>query len=280
MTQAIHRALCRIGTALTLILAAHGAAHAGLVTGVWDPQFGSPLTGMSWQVQAQVQVADACSNQADGIYTTASGPCSSTQFVNTWLRLFDTGLADPNNFFGVTANSSYFSFGNALSASSVRVVAGQVVGFDTGSVFGLTFSCYSPCSTDADFFSAIPSAEGNLFGLRLTTNGPELTCVHCAPTFADSLADYHAGGNPGRPDVISSNDGLKQFLVTYVDDGNGGVTPKYADANGNPLGALLDNTGTYLGQSIDINSQVPEPPALLMACTALAVLGFFSRRRT
>ena len=299
MFQALTRTLHRIGAALVLALAAQGAAHAGLVTGDWDPLFGAPLNNMSWQVKAEVLVPDACTNQPDGVYSTAAaGPCNGAnpatfKVLAVWLRLFDTGLANAGDFFTSTAHSNYFAWcdvakaadphcyntGNFFSASSVRVAAGQIVGFDTGSQFGQTFSCFAPCNNDALFFSAIPSAEGNLFGLKLTTNGPELTCKNCAPTFADSLADYHAGGNPARPDVKSTNAGLQQFLITNVSNGNGGQTPKFTDANGNPLGALLNSTGTYLGQSTSIGAAIPEPSALALALVALVAMSAFGRRR-
>ena len=114
-TLRLLRSLRTAALACFAAVSALGTAHAGLVTGNWDPQFGAYLPGLSWQVRAEVLVPDACSNQADGVYSTAIGACDNSnpatfKFLAVWLRLFDTAIANPNNFFGITANSSFFSW--------------------------------------------------------------------------------------------------------------------------------------------------------------------------
>ena len=270
ITKILHL-LRRVAFGLTLALAAHGSAHAGLVRGNFDPEFGAALPNLSWQVRTEWLVPNACSNSADGVYSTsAAGPCQSTisdpvRLLSVWVRWFNTDTGDPNNFFEYDAFGAYTGWcestwagtqsdcgGNTflfnqgsepLSASNVRVAQSQIVGFDTGITSFLTFN--------------LPTSAGtHQYDLGFTTNGPIFTCADCAPP------------------ATASNEDLRQFLVTYTDDA--GNVPKFTDSNGNALGALLDGNGTYLGQ---VPAVVPEPGTLVLALAALTAIGWSRRRR-
>ena len=119
---------------------------------------------------------------------------------------------------------------------------------------------------------------GNTFDLRFGLSGAKLTCLHCVDTFFNQPPPPT---NFNLPNIDSSTDGLVQFLITYTS--NDTSTPKFTDAQGNALGARLDGTGTYLGQSTSIDAQViaavPEPGALTLVLTALAGVGVVGLRR-
>ena len=157
-----------------------GQAHAGLVTGAWDPAFGPFLPNLNWAVRAELLIPNGCSNQADGVYSTASGACAASgiSVQNIWLRLYDTG-ADPNNFFGnnglTPPNSAVWSLGPfAWTFNNVRVAGQQIVGFDaTGAVVAQTV-----VSVSSVLYSFPGSAGGNLFSLAFMTNGPTLECLN------------------------------------------------------------------------------------------------------
>ena len=266
--------LRRLMTALTLALAVQGAAHAGLVTGNWDPQFGSFLPGLSWQVRAELLVPDACSNQADGIYGTGSGACqiAGSPFVNVWLRLFDTGLADPGDFFGsggISPNhSSYWILTSSYtSITNIRIASGQVVAFGAGSnTAAQTVVCtnFPICNPLESFPSA---AGGNLFELTFDTNGPKLACLHCRHNIADPMV-------LSDPDIYADTSGLSQFLVTYTSTDTS--TPKFTDDSGHALGARLDGAGNYRGQG---TTPLPEPGTVALLLAALGAAAVTTRRR-
>lgn len=254
---------------LGLVVLAQGPAHAGFVTGNWDPQFGAFLPGLSWQVKGLFTVSDACAAQANGDYA-ATGICATT-VNNLALRLFD-GPADPNNFFELSANSSNTDYQTnsvspGYSVTDVRVTNGQIVGFSAGRAdypgLGLTpiFS----------YFSA-PSSKSNIFGLTMSLNGPEMYCLAC-----DAINGYPAGSNNGNPNVYADKTQLTQFLVTYTDE----RAPKAGtDSSGNPIGARLDGRGNFLGLTTadGTPASVSEPGSLPLALAAMAAVAGISAR--
>lgn len=268
------QAFRRAALALGFVCLAPGAAHAGLVTGEWDPQFGPFLPGLSWQVRANLLVPNGCSNQSDGIYNTGDCAQANINVLDVWLRLYDTGFADPNDFFTVVGGntpdvdpvrSTYWTFGGGFNVTNVRVEAQQVVGFD--------MAVPSPAQTVVvylgDDYSYPSSAGGNLFGLSFGFNGPVLECFSCRQVINDPF---------GGDSVFASTTDLNQFLVTYTSEDTS--QPKFMDANGNALGARLDSNGVYLGQSTWAGGPVvPEPGALALVLTALAALGVARHRR-
>ena len=171
-------------------------AHAGLVRGTWDPDFGGSFTNLSWQVRAEWLVPNGCSNLADGVYSTSvAGPCESisdsVRMLAVWVRWFNTDAGDPNDFFqqvfpisGYTGycesvwatsqpdcnlgNTTMFTQGSEpLTASDVRVEASQIVGLNTNVITGF------------QTFGWPDSAGSHFWSLGFTTNGPVLTCTDC-----------------------------------------------------------------------------------------------------
>lgn len=259
----LKQALVALGIALGLL----GAAHAGLVSGRWHPPFGSFLPNLSWSASFDFLAPNACSNQADGDYGTTGNCALGSGYVQqVRLQLYNTS----------TEPSGYFELGSfAWNIGSVRVKNQQIIGIDTGTspVAELTYSF-----DGTNFFSNPSSAMGNTFDLSFGLSGAKLTCLHCVDTFFNQLpppTDFNL------PNIDSSTDGLVQFLITYTS--NDTSTPKFTDSNGGALGARLDGSGNYLGQSTAINgpvvASVPEPGALTLVLTALAGVGVASLRR-
>lgn len=253
--------------ALVAALASPFTAHAGLVTGNWDPLFGPFLPGLSYQVRAQFFVPDACSTQGDGTFS-AVGLCAGATVMSANLRLFD-GLADPNNFLQISANSFNFNMvpgiappaDGAFGVSQVRVLGGQVVGVAAGQMISGSVTAVSPVG--AIFVGIVPSALNNTFGLHFTAFGPVVTCFDCSNT--------GSGAIPANPDVVAGTAGLTQVLTTFNDNG----AARLADASGRAIGVRLDDTGRVVGLT---GTPVPEPGSLPLVLGALASAVWLRRR--
>lgn len=256
-------------SALVAALASPFAAQAGLVTGNWDPLFGSSLPGLSYQVKAEFFVPDACSAQGPGIFSVSSVACAGATVVSARLRLFDPG-SDPNDFFQTDSDSYWFDLAapNNYGVAEIRVQNQVVVGVSAGLAANLAANppALTPPSA-AIFTGVVATALGNSFGLHFTVNGPVVTCFQCVLP----------GGVPNtdNPNVLAGTTGLTQFLVTFDDN----QRPKAGtDARGNPIGAVLDSNGNFLRLGTDPNL-VPEPGSLGMALAALLALGTVGQRR-
>ncbi len=189
-----------------------GAAQAGLVTGAWDPAFGSFLPGLSWSVQATFYVPDACIDQGDGDYA-ASGLCAGVTVDSAYLRLYDTGLADPNNFFQINPNSAHIDFHNDPSSpgygvKNLRITSGQVVGFDAGRQDAGYLGLDQFLTPIYGAYPTPASTVNNLFGMVFRLAGPGSTCMElpgatheAVPYFFEDLVPVVCGWLQGQSDA-------------------------------------------------------------------------------
>ena len=274
----MHNALTAIATraALVLAMASPLGAHAGLVTGNWDPLFGAFLPGLSYQVRAVFSVPDACSGQIDGTYSASSGFCAGSTIQSARLRLYQAG-ADINNFMEQNAATSW-SFdmipaatppaNGSFGVSQVRVQGGQVLGVAAGQMIGGSVTAVSPVS--ANFTGVVPSALNNSFGLHFTAFGPVVTCFDCI--------GIGGSANPDNADIQAGTTGLTQVLTTFNNNG----AAKFVDpASGRPLGALLNSEGEFVRQvptQFPNGTPVPEPGSLPLVLGALASAVWLRRR--
>ena len=191
-----------------------------LVRGRWDPGFGSILPGLNWSVSAELAGAGRLHRKRrsrcwwhrgpgrlslrlynDGYTRTTGTICPRTPLTRpaaaTWVSCDSSVSSDP--YFQARCNGT---FGTYYAASMIRVVAGNVVGFDGGDASQLpTLTWPLLFTSDVPPNSWPSSANFNQFGLYFTTNGPVLTCATC------------------EPPTIADTSHLTQFLVTYLDSG-------------------------------------------------------------
>ena len=279
--------------ALSLGLLLQAPAHAGLISGSWDPEFGDPLSGLSWAAYAEVLVPDNdCTNLA-GAQSVTTGACAGAKLQAVFLRLYNTidsatGLRRPppdwslpGTYFSSAPDVAAFSICDdelqynpayatrcplsrnyvdsafTFSLSELRIENGNVVGMRGSVIPWFT----TAVDSNNNPINLPTSADRNLFSLEFTLNGPELWCETCT------------GGR-----VKSQTEGLRQFLVTYTS--NDTSTPKFTDSTGKALGIVLDDKGQVLGRATSINAQfVPEPGGLALVLAALGAAALAGRRR-
>lgn len=224
-------------------LGGFGSAQAGLVSGSWDPAFGSFLSHLSWSGQAEFWVPDTCSAQADGIYS-ASGLCGGTT-VNSANVTFTGDLSLPG-----WQTIDFAPLG--LTPTAVKVAGNQVVAVaTTGAGLGVP--------------SGAPAAQGNVFVLQFTTTSPILLCIACSPTGPDYINN--------APNVAASVNGMEQTFYSYYDDNQ---TPKLVDEFGKPVGVKLDSGGSFVGYT---SPPVPEPGTWALMLGGLMAVAMRMRRR-
>jgi hypothetical protein len=219
-----------------------GSAHAGLVSGSWDPLFGAPLANLSWSGQAQFLVPDTCSALADGSYSVLNPACAGSAVNFAVVKFFDKDT-DPTG----TQSIDFKPLG--LVATDVKVYNHQIAAVVTNLVIGA-----NP--------SGAPAAQGNLFGLQFSLSSPALVCVFCSPT----------GPNINNGNVIASVDGMEQIFTSYYDNG----APKLVDSNGNPVGIKLNGMGEFQGYT---TTPVPEPASWALMLGGLLTFSMLRRRR-
>jgi hypothetical protein len=234
-------ALTAIATraALLVALASPLGAQAGLVTGNWDPEFNAgPFTDLSWSVNAEFFVPDACIALGNGDHSIA-GACTGTTVNQAFLTLFRTSN---------TLESGTENFAGSLLATGVRVLDGQVIGVAT--TLGATV-----------LYPYVFAALDNNFALGFTLTGPSVVCVGCSIDGYDEVAS----------NVTAPLEDLEQVLTTFNDNG----TAKLVDANGRAIGVRLDGRGQVIGLT---GTPVPEPGSLPLVLGALASAAWLRRR--
>jgi len=255
----MHNALTSIASraAVVLALASPFGAHAGLVTGAWDPAFGTPMPDLSWAIRAEFAVPDTCIALGNGDHLVSDPSCTGSTVSSARLRLFDTVLDAGTDFDDSTLTSFIEDFSNVgtfLSVTAVRVLNGLVIGVatTTNTSGGLGIG-----------YPYVPAALSNTFGLGFDLDGPNVICVACSAT----------GYTPGNPDVVAPRTELEQVLTTL----NNNRTGKLVDASGNAIGVRLDGRGQVLGLT---GTPVPEPGSLPLVLGALASAAWLRRRST
>ena len=253
----MRHALTTIATraALVLAMASPLGAHAGLVTGNWDPEFGAPFSQLSWAIRAEFSVPEACIDLGDGDHSVGLTACAASVVNYARLRLFDKDLDDPNDFYGSTLTSAIEDFSNVgtlLAVTSVRVLDGLVIGVAT--------------TTNTNGFLGIgypyvPAALGNTFGLGFDLDGPNVICVACSST----------GFTFDNDNIVAPRGALEQVITTFNDNGTG----KLVDARGNAIGVRLNGRGEVIGLT---GTPVPEPGSLPLVLGALASAVWLRRR--
>ena len=223
-------------------LGGFGSAQAGLVSGSWDPAFGSFLSHLSWSGQAEFWVPDTCSAQGDGVYS-ATGLCGGTT-VNFANVTFTGDAALPGS-----QTIDFKPLG--ITPTSVKVMNNQVLTVaTTGAGLGVP--------------SGAPAAQGNAFVLQFTTTSPILLCIACSPTGPDYINN--------APNVSASVNGMEQTFYTYTDGG----APTLVDAYGYPVGVKLGSDGDFIGYT---SQPVPEPGTWALMLGGLMAVAMRMRRR-
>ena len=292
--------------ALSLGLLLQVPAQAGLITGSWDPEFGSALPGLSWSAYAELTASDACTaavgNQTVG--TGTGGPCADAKVNAVFLQLYNTPFgaldwSDSASYGSTPPNSATFAvcdtsvsgiqsyidrcndnFGDYFNLSALRIEGGSVAGLKSS--VGALFAAvdYEP-PFDLLSFLVWPSLESP--ASRRLLRAPSLPSSANKNLFS---LNFTVNGpelwcelcNRSLRRVQSETDGLRQFLVTYESDDTS--KPKFTDSTGKALGVVLDENGKVLGRSTSINGQlVPEPAGLALVLTALGAAALVRRRR-
>lgn len=254
----MHNALTTIATraALVVALASPFTAHAGLVTGNWDPQFGPPLPNLSWAIRAEFSVPQTCIDLGNGDHSAGLIACAASVVNYARLRLFDTTADAGSGFYDSTPTSAiedFFSVGTSLAVTGVRVLNGQVIGVATTT---------NTSGGTGVGYPYVPAALGNNFGLGFALDGPNVICIGCTALGYDDGAD----------DITAPRGSLIQVLTTFNDNG----TAKLVDARGNAIGVRLDGGGQVIGLT---GTPVPEPGSLPLVLGALAAVAWLARRR-
>lgn len=257
----MHNALTTIATraALVLALVSPLSANAGLVTGSWDPVFGSPFSDLSWALKARFNVADACIGLGDGDHQFSSPPtCGVNEVVEASLWLFPTSSTAPTDFnnFGIgkghVEDFIYYE-GIFPRVTGIRVLNGQVVGVQADVLSD---------NGAGVLYTSVSEALGNRFALGFDLDGPNVICMACSST----------GYTPDNDDIISQRTNLEQVLTSFNDNGSA----KLKDANGRAIGVRLDQRGAFVGLT---GTPVPEPGSLPLVLGALASAAWLRRRQ-
>ena len=253
----MHNALTAIATraALVLAMASPLGAHAGLVTGNWDPQFGPPLPNLSWAIRAEFSVPQACIDLGNGDHSAGLPQCTGSVVNYARLRLFDTTADAGSDFYDLTPTSfveDFFSVGTSLAVTGVRVLNGLVIGVATTT---------NTSGGTGIGYPYVPAALGNNFGLGFALDGPNVICVACGS----------GGFNLANLDIVAPRGALEQVITTFNDNGTG----KLVDARGNAIGVRLNGRGEVIGLT---GTPVPEPGSLPLVLGALASAVWLRRR--
>lgn len=244
--------LGKIGALLSIALAMLGGAlapaHAGLVTGNYDPPFGPSLPDLSYKGSYSYAVADGCAGNGSGQKWLIS--CGTpTISVAMSLTLFRTN--DPSD--SITKNFT-------MQAFALELLNGFAVGF---------YALPTPVMTD---FIGPAYTGGKGFSLTYWGLAPRLYSFDpCTPSGWSCPLGWT---NP----TLAELGGFESTIYHSDDQGNGKLGK---DANGDDIGYLVSFNGNR-SFSIEPTSSaavVPEPQGLALTLAGLAALVLANCRR-
>jgi hypothetical protein len=172
-------ALGWIRRTLVLLAVFGGSAQAAVYTGVWDPPYGSPFTGLGWRGTADYFVPDSCIPTGTSDVSN-SGACGNEAVVTSaQVELYN--IASPS-----TTISTLIFNASTMIIGTLRYVAGELSQLTTAN---------SNFLNPTEDLSAFGVGSNTEFSLFFTLTGPRLQWRDCGRiTFAAAATTDCTGG--------------------------------------------------------------------------------------